>query len=64
MYKCYLAMLFAGFSEELIKCIEGKSYKLFGENGVIDACLEDKAVPKRQEDYLSAKKKYYRTQKI
>lgn len=40
-------MLFAGFTEELIKSIEGKSYKLFGENGVIDACLEEKAIPKR-----------------
>lgn len=57
-------MLFAGFTEELIKCIEGKSYKLFGENGVIDACLEEKVLPKRQEDYQTAKKKYYRSQKI
>lgn len=57
-------MLFAGFTEELIKSIEGKSYKLFGENGAIDACLEEKAIPKRQEDYLTAKRKYYRPQKI
>lgn len=64
MYKCYLAMLFAGFTEELIKCIEGRAYKIFGENGVIDACLEDKVMPKKQEDYLCAKKKYYRVQKI
>jgi hypothetical protein len=40
MVKCYLSMLFVSFTEELIKCIDKKCYKLFGENGYIDGCLD------------------------
>lgn len=56
--KCYLAMLFASFTEELIRCIDRRCYKLFGEGGAIDSCLDEKAFPKTIPEYTSAKKKY------
>jgi hypothetical protein len=56
-------MIFLYFTEELVKCIEKRSYKLFGDNGVIDACLDEKLIPKTITDYLIAKKKYHKHQK-
>jgi hypothetical protein len=46
------------FTEELIKCIDRKNYKLFGESGAIDSCLDEKAFPKTWAEYSSLKKKY------
>lgn len=51
-------MLFVNFTEELLKCIDKKCYKIFGENGVIDGCLDERAFPKTAEEYASAKRKY------
>jgi hypothetical protein len=58
--KCYLALLFLAFTEELIKCIDKRCYKLFGEGGSIDSCLDEKAFPKTAGEWASAKKKYLR----
>ena len=37
----YLCMLFNQFSGELVKAVKDKRYKFFGENGLLDSCLQE-----------------------
>ena len=51
-------MIFWIFSGCLLKSVQSKNYKTFGENGVIDACLEEGNMPSTDEGYTKAKRKY------
>jgi hypothetical protein len=51
-------MLLIAFTGELIKGIDRKNYKLFGESGAIDSCLDEKSFPKGSGEYSVLKKKY------
>ena len=51
-------MLFSIFTESLMKSIQTKEYRFFGENGIVDTSLEAKNVPITFEAYYCSKKIY------
>ena len=48
-------MMFTGC---LFNALKSKRYSFFGENGLLDSCLQEQHLPKNQDSYFSAKEKY------
>ena len=54
----YLCMLFTMFTGCLFSALKSKRYNFFGENGLLDSCMQEEKLPISQESYFSAKEKY------
>ena len=58
MEQSYLCMVFALFSGCLVRSLRTKEYGCFGENGMIDSCLEERNVPVNVDGYFGQKRKF------
>jgi hypothetical protein len=56
--RAYLFMLFSAFTQYLQWCISHKDYTVFGENGIIDSCLQSQSIPVSSSHYFAIKDKY------
>ena len=48
-------MLFERFTKSLLVSIRRKNYAFFGENGLVDVCMDEDVCPKECEAYYLAK---------
>jgi len=54
----YLCMLFMMFTGCLFNSLKSKRYNFFGENGLLDSCLQEDKLPTTNEGYFTAKERY------